>query len=101
MICINSILVDCEWGDWVEGDCSSTCGTGQQNNTRTKLVKETHGGNCTGGYTNVTSCIVVECPGIYLSLAFNKKNSTHSRPMYLYIQYTYIYDMYKLYFSRL
>ena len=101
MICINSILVDCEWGDWVEGDCSATCGTGQQNNTRTKLVEEAHGGNCTGGYTNVTSCIVVECPGMYLSLAFNKKNSTHSRPMYLYIQYTYIYDMYKLYFSRL
>ena len=74
MICINSILVDCEWGDWVEGDCSATCGTGVQNNTRTKLVEEAHGGNCTGGYTNVTSCLVVECPGMYLSFAFKKRN---------------------------
>ena len=76
IICINDISVDCEWGDWVEGDCSATCGTGQQNNTRTKLVEEAHGGGCTGGYTNVTSCIVVECPGMYLNLTFNRKNST-------------------------
>ena len=75
MICINSILVDCEWGDWVEGDCSATCGTGEQNNTRTKLVEEAHGGTCTGGYTNVTSCLVVDCPGMYLRLTFHKKNS--------------------------
>ena len=89
----NSILVvDCEWGDWVEGDCSATCGTGQQINTRAKLVEEAHGGICTGGYTNVTSCIVVECPGMYLSLTFNKKNSTYLRPIYsIYIQYIYIY----------
>ena len=64
MICINSILVDCEWGDWVEGDCSTTCGTGEQNNTRTKLVEEANGGNCTGGYTNIASCLDVECPGM-------------------------------------
>ena len=64
IICINDISVDCEWGDWVEGDCSATCGTGQQNNTRTKLVEEAHGGNCTGESTNVTSCVVVECPGM-------------------------------------
>ena len=75
MICINSILVDCEWGDWVEGDCSATCGTGEQNNTRTKLVEEAHGGTCAGGYTNVTSCLVVECPGMYLGRTFSKKNS--------------------------
>ena len=77
MICINDISVDCEWGDWVEGDCSTTCGTGQQNNTRTMLVEEAHGGNCTGGYSNITSCIVVECPGMYLSGIFNKKHSAY------------------------
>ena len=78
MICINDISVDCEWGDWVEGDCSATCGTGEQNNTRTKLVEEAHGGTCAGGYTNVTSCLVVECPGMYLGRTFSKKNSTHN-----------------------
>ena len=92
-----SIVVDCEWGEWAEGDCSMTCGPGQQNNTRTKLVEEAHGGTCTGGYTNVTPCLVVECPGMYLDLTFNKKNSTYLRPIYT----TYIYDMYKLHFSRL
>ena len=90
MICINSILVDCEWGDWVEGDCSATCGTGQQNNTRTKLVEEAHGGNCTGGYTNITSCIVVECPGMYLSFTFHKKNSTYFMPTYTYTIHLHI-----------
>ena len=80
MICINSILVDCEWGDWVEGDCSATCGTGQQTNTRTKLVDEAHGGKCTGGFTDVTSCLVAECrPGMYLSSIFNKKNYAYLR----------------------
>ena len=95
MICINSILVDCEWGDWVKGDCSATCGTGEQKNTRTKLAQEAHGGTCTGGSTNVTSCLVAECPGMYLSPTFNKKNSTYLRPIYT----TSIYDMYKLHFS--
>ena len=82
MICINSILVDCEWGDWVEGDCSATCGTGQQTNTRTKLVEEAHGGKCTGGFTNVTSCLVAECPGMYLSSIFNKNNYAYLTCIY-------------------
>ena len=66
MICINFLLVDCVWGDWVaEGDCSVTCGTGEQNYTRTKLVEEANGGICEGESFNVTSCLVVECPGMY------------------------------------
>ena len=73
IICINSILVDCEWGNWYEGDCSTTCGIGEQTNIRIKLVEEANGGNCTGGYTNVTSCLVVECPGMYLSLPLRKR----------------------------
>ena len=101
MICINSILVDCEWDDWVEGDCSATCGTGEQNNTRTKLVEEAYGGNCTGGYTNVTSCLVVECPGMCFCLNLNKKNSTYLRIIYIYLQYNYMHNMFSLDFSRL
>ena len=89
-MCIHSIAVDCEWGDWVNGDCSTTCGTGEQNNTRNKLVEEAHGGNCIGGYTNVTTCLVVECPGLYLSRTFNKKNSTYFRLIYMYDTLAYI-----------
>ena len=83
-MCIHSIAVDCEWGDWVEGDCSTTCGTGEQTNRRNKLVEEAHGGKCTGGFTDVISCLVAECPGMYLSLTFIKKNSTYLRPTYIY-----------------
>ena len=68
MIWMNYILVDCEWGEWVEGDCSTTCGTGQQTNTREKVVNKEHDGNCTGKSTNVTSCVVDECPGVYLKM---------------------------------
>ena len=66
-ICIYCIyyhtLVDCEWAKWVEGDCSTTCGAGKQNNTRSKIIEEANGGNCTGESTEVQSCLVVECPG--------------------------------------
>ena len=63
-ISINSNLVDCEWGDWVEGDCSATCGTGEQNNTRTKLVEEANGGICIGNYSEVINCTLEPCPGM-------------------------------------
>ena len=69
IICMNYIVVDCEWGAWVEGDCSTTCGNGQQTNTREKVVNEEPGGNCTGESTNVTSCVVVECPGMHSKMA--------------------------------
>ena len=64
-IYINHIIVDCVWSDWVEGDCSTTCGAGQQNNTRAKLIEETNGGNCTGESTEVLSCVFRPCPGTY------------------------------------
>ena len=59
----------------------TTCGAGEQNNTRIKLVEEANGGNCSGESFNVTSCLVVECPGMYLILPFNKKSSTYLRPV--------------------
>ena len=69
IICMNYIVVDCEWGAWVEGDCSTTCGTGQQTNTRSKVVNDDHGGNCTGESTIVTSCLYLNpCPGMYLKM---------------------------------
>ena len=59
-----AISVDCEWAEWVEGICSTTCGTGQQNNTRVKLTEEANGGTCTGVSTELLSCLDVECPSM-------------------------------------
>ena len=73
IICINCISVDCEWGDWVEGECSTTCGPGVQNNTRIKLIEEAFGGTCIGEYNNVTNCELEPCPGMYVSLNISKK----------------------------
>ena len=69
-IYIYFILVDCVWDAWVNGTCSTTCGDGQQNNTRIKLTEEAYGGKCSGESTDVVSCKDVECPGMYLSLNF-------------------------------
>ena len=70
--CIYSILVDCVWDAWVNGTCSTTCGTGQKTNTRVKLTEEAYGGTCTEESMVVVSCIDVECPGMYLSMSFEK-----------------------------
>ena len=81
IICINCISVDCEWGDWVEGECSTTCGPGVQNNTRIKLIEEAFGGTCIGEYNNVTNCELEPCPGMYVSLKIIKKH------FFIYIDY--------------
>ena len=54
--------LDCIWGEWVEGECSATCGNGQKISTRTKDRMERHGGNCTGSATKTESCNVKDCP---------------------------------------
>jgi len=54
--------VHCEWSNWEKGECSKECGAGTQNNTRTKLVVEAHGGTCSGETTEVVECMVKECP---------------------------------------
>ena len=65
------VLVNCVWDAWVNGTCSTTCGAGQQTNTRDKLTEEAYGGACSEESTEVVSCINVECPGMYLSLFFD------------------------------
>lgn len=55
--------IHCEWGEWVEGECSHECGVGTQTNTRDKIVEELNGGTCTGGPTEIVECLVKECPG--------------------------------------
>ena len=65
-------LVDCVWDAWVNGTCSTTCGTGQQTNTRVKLTEEAHGGTCTEESTEVVSCLDLECPGTNLNMTVDK-----------------------------
>ena len=86
-ICIYSILVDCVWDAWVNGTCSTTCGAGQQTNSRVKLTEEVNGGTCTGESTEVIPCIDVECPGMHLSLEFDSKLPVSC----VFIQYTCTY----------
>ena len=57
------LAIHCEWSDWVLGECSQTCGTGTRTNTRTKLVKEEHEGNCTSQSTEMEACNTQECSG--------------------------------------
>ena len=42
------IKVDCEWDEWIIGECSKTCGGGMRNNYRDKKVEEMFGGVCDG-----------------------------------------------------
>ena len=70
---MNSISVDCIWEDWVEGECSTTCGPGVQNNTRIKLIEEAFGGTCIGEYNNVTDCELEPCLGMYVNLNNSKR----------------------------
>ena len=86
--CIYIILVDCVWDAWVNGTCSTTCGAGQQTKVRVKLTEEAYGGTCTEKSTEVVSCIHVECPGMYLSTTFDKKNSLSK--VYLYNEAVHI-----------
>ena len=61
---IMSLSVNCEWDNWVEGNCSVTCGNGTQINTRTKTVNATDGGiECEGEAIENITCTLKVCPG--------------------------------------
>ena len=57
------LAIDCVWGEWTVGECSTTCGIGSRVSTRIKLVEEDNGGNCSGRSTKTEECNVQECPG--------------------------------------
>jgi len=54
--------VHCQWRSWEEGVCSSECGDGTRNDTRTKLVEEANGGTCDGKPIKTEHCKSKECP---------------------------------------
>ena len=61
----------CEWDEWIIGACSSSCGGGMRNNTRSKKASAEHEGNECDGVTSIMeSCNVQECPGYKLFNAF-------------------------------
>ena len=55
--------VHCEWGEWVSGACSESCGDGIITKTRIKKVNESDGGECSGNHTDFLPCKGNECPG--------------------------------------
>ena len=64
IIRVNKLLVDCEWAQWVLGECSKTCGGGERTNLRDKKIRERNGGTCSGTPTDTETCNVDFCPGI-------------------------------------
>ena len=55
--------VNCEWDNWVVGECSKICGGGERTNTRDKKTREAHGGlECSGSATITEQCNIQECP---------------------------------------
>ena len=57
------MLVNCEWDEWVIGECSVSCAGGKRTNTRTKKVEEANGGECFGEAIALEVCNTQDCPG--------------------------------------
>ena len=56
-------VVDCSVSDWEEwGDCSATCGGGEQTRKRTIVTPASGGGTCTDTLLETQVCNVQECP---------------------------------------
>ena len=57
--------VPCEWGDWIVGDCSQSCGGGTRTRTREVKVSAQYGGEECNGPTSIDeSCNLQNCQGI-------------------------------------
>ena len=57
-------MIDCEVSDWVDkGECTVSCGGGQQLQTRYVTVEPAHGGQiCPEAYEQYVPCSVEPCP---------------------------------------
>ena len=64
-------IVNCEWGSWTTGDCSTTCGDGTRTNTRLKTVAEQHNGRCEGSPSMNERCNERPCPSMSLNQILN------------------------------
>ena len=58
------VLVNCEWSEWILGDCSKECGGGARINKRVHKSEASHGGDeCSGDSNSTQPCNIQECPG--------------------------------------
>ena len=55
--------INCEWGSWDVGKCSTSCGGGTSVKTRSKKVKEVNGGKCEGKNNEKEPCNTHSCTG--------------------------------------
>ena len=56
------IVVECEWGEWEERECSVSCGGGIRQHYRPKLVEEVFT-VCEGNGSFIEECNLQKCPG--------------------------------------
>jgi len=57
------IPVDCEWGDWISGTCSQTCGGGIREDLRFLKTRAAFGGDeCEGSPIRQETCNMQNCP---------------------------------------
>ena len=57
-------IVDCQWSDWVVGQCSLSCGGGVRTNTRSeKVVANSGGRKCIGTTSDEEKCNEQNCTG--------------------------------------
>ena len=55
--------VDCEWDDWIIGECTESCGGGTRTKHRTEKVSKAYGGaKCEGPDSIEETCNDLACP---------------------------------------
>jgi len=65
---VHECPVDCQWGNWIHGECSKTCGGGVQINQRKKITEALFGGEeCVGDATEEKECNVQECSSLIVT----------------------------------
>jgi hypothetical protein len=67
MISSFTFSVDCQWGKWIKnGQCSQSCGSGEQIVEREpKVEQQYNGADCLGNDTKVEPCFVNPCRKCY------------------------------------
>ena len=69
------IIVNGAWTSWSAwASCSTTCGTGQQQKTRscTNPSPAYGGSGCPGVTSDTQSCMIKNCPSMYILTLFNR-----------------------------
>ena len=81
---IDAQAVHCEWGEWVVGECSATCGEGLRTDVREQVVSAKNGGiECAGEASITERCHAGDCPPRKKYISYTLKTS----PMnYLFIK---------------